>query len=436
MAQTSVKQQAINSIPRLSFGLGGAALIGGIAIGAAQLARPEGFGTSPVVAADVLHLQARVNLFGGCLVLALASLWVVTAPGAARKDGLKGLFVAAVLTSSVSAGLAVLLNWAIVTGRVADHLALLPAVLDLVAAGLYAVIAAGLLSSAESSLAVESVVRGGAAWLLLYAGVQLAWTATRVFLDNERLLWFLDAPAMETALLGFLVPTGFGLIAKGLPDVAHTRGMLRSVPRVFGAIHLCLALWLSLRIWCLRYPGSYQQLLLALTGLSILICILKIVIDSELLRSLKGAAPPSSPTRVVTGVLPIALIFLVMAAVFCAVAAIYIAGTNAAPPRPLFGGLTLSLTLGFFAILASGLLASAHTALGGPPDGYRLVMAACWFVGAGTALSILLRAMATVVERPLNVLTLGTDGVAALGLAMLAVWACDSLLRWRRAEPA
>ena len=429
-------EQDLGNVCRTGFCLGLVAFLGGLLIGAVQLARPEGFGTFPSIAADALHLQARVQLFGGCLVLALANLWGITRPRGAGNDGLRRLLVATILISSVSAGLAVLLNWAIVTGHVADHLGLLPAVLDLLAALLYALTAASLLSSAESSLAVDALVHGGAVWLVLYAAAQLTWTAGRVFLDNDRLLWFVDAPAMEAGLLGFLAPTGFGLLLKGLPDVAHNRGMLRTVPQVFQAAHLCLALWLWLRIWCLRYPGSYQRLVFALTGLGILVCILKIVTDSGLLKSLRRAPPVSRGKGAVVGVLPASLAFLVVSAMLFASAAIYAAGASSAPPRPLFGGLTLALTLGFFAILAFGLLTAAHAAPAEPPAGYRLVMAACWFLAGGTALSILLRAMATVVERSLNAYTVGADGIAVVGLVMLALWACGSVMKGYEDVPA
>jgi len=287
------------------------------------------------------------------------------------------------LTGLASAALAVCLNWAIVVGHVADHMALIPAILDLVAAGLYAATIVQVVSRAEGPLAMAMLLHSGAAWLLAYAGSQFTYTAGRVFLDNDKLLWFFDTPTMEMALLGFLVPTGLGLALGQAALAARSRALLRSLPVTLQATNLCILLWVVLRIWCDRYPGGYQQLVLALVGLGLFTCVMKIVSDSA---PLSGWWRAGGKGTVTSGDCPqsLALVFLGIAAALLAVGAIIAAGLGSAPPRELFAAVVLALTVGFFATLTSGLLGMSYVGQAsslpaGPPSPrlWRVDLEAC-----------------------------------------------------------
>ena len=431
------EHQAVDNRSRLGFGLGVAALIGGLAIGATPLARRSGLGISPAIAADALHLQARVELIGGCLLLALALLWAMGRPRSA--DRLRSLVTATMLTGLASAALAVCLNWAIVVGRVADHMALIPAILDLVAAGLYAVTIVQVVSRAEGPLAMAMLLHSGAAWLLAYAGSQFTYTAGRVFLDNDKLLWFFDTPTMEMALLGFLVPTGLGLALGQAALAARSRALLRSLPLTLQATNLCILLWVVLRIWCSRYPGGYQQLVLALVGLGLFACVMKIVSDSAPASGWWRAGGKGTVIPLGRDDCPqfLAMLFLGIAAALLAVGAIIAAGLGSAPPRELFAAVVLALTVGFFATLTSGLLGMSYVGQAsslpaGPPSprlwrlnwkpASRLLAVACWCVAAGVGLSMALWLMSTVVERSLAGLTLGAEVGLGFAVVVLLAW--------------
>jgi hypothetical protein len=238
----------------------------------------------------------------------------------------------------------------------------------------------------------------------------------RVFLDNDKLLWFFDTPTMEMALLGFLVPTGLGLALGQAPLAARSRALLRSLPATLQATNLCILLWVVLRIWCRRYPGGYQQLVLALVGLGLFTCVMKIVSDSAPLSGWwragrKGTLIPPGREECPRS---LALVFLGIAAALLAVGAIIAAGLGSAPPRELFAAVVLALTVGFFAPLTSGLLGmswaryaervglEAQPTRSGRAGSPTYAVVACWCVGAGVGLSMALWLMSTVVERSLS----------------------------------
>lgn len=410
-----------DNLSRVGFCLALLALMGGLAIGAVPVARVAGLGVSPVIAANPFHLQARIQLMGGCVVLALAILWASSDRQESRRPELQALFGAAMITCLGSAALAALLNWAIVTGRVADHMGLIPAGLDMAAAALYAVVVAGLLSSARGPMGMEMLLYSGTAWLLVYAAGQLTWTAGRVFLDTGSLLWFCDVPAMEMVLLGFLVPTGFGLALGVMPPAAHDRRLLRSLPPTLQATNLCILLWFALRAWSLRYPGSYQQLVLALVGLVLLGCVMKIVLDSRLLDPWRRLGSGAPGVDIVRPHVPLALILLVIAGTLFAVTAVVVAGLSSAPPQ-VFVALVLALTVGFFTTLTSGLLGMLYARSPMPPSSHRMLVGTGWWIPGAAALSVVLWLMSTVVERSLRPFTLAVEVAIGLGLVALFAW--------------
>jgi len=418
-----IAEKDLDSACHVGFGLGLVALLGGLLIGVVHLARPEGFGTAPAVAAEALHLRTRVQLIGGCLVLAATVLSATLRSRRARHGQLALLLVAVLWTSLGSAALAVLLNWAIVTRHAADYLGLLPALLELVAVALYAGLATMVLAGADGPLAVAMLVQNGMAWLLLYAVAQLIWTAGRVFLDNDRLLWFVDTPAMEAGLLGFLVPTGLGLLLGGLPDLSHGRAMLRTVPQAVQTMSICLALWLVLRVWCIRYPGSYQQLVLALVGLGILLCVLKMAEGSGLTDPWRRGGAPQVGRQLAVQALPFSLLFLIAAALLVAVVGVYTAGANRPPPQGLFAALGLSLTWGFFVTLAGPLMVTRIQGRAALSTQTRRRIVVAWScLAVGSALAAGLWAMTAVVERSLNLLVVGAEGLTAVGVLGLVAW--------------
>lgn len=279
-------------------------------------------------------------------------------------------------------------------------------------------------------MAMGVLLHSGAAWLLAYAGSQFTYTAGRVFLDNDRLVWFFDAPTMEMALLGFLVPTGLGLALGQAPLAVRARTLLRSLPSTLQATNLCILLWVVLRIWCGRYPGGYQQLVLALVGLGLLACVMKIVSDSAPLNPWWRAGPAPRSDGLGLPHLPVALGFLGIAAALLAGGAVVAAGLSSAPPRELFAAVVLALTVGFFVILTSGLLGMSYARYAArsvglearPTRSARLLVVACWCVAAGVGLSMTLWLMSTVVERSLAGLTLGAEVGLGLGLVVLLGW--------------
>ena len=121
--------------------------------------------------------------------------------------------------------------------------------------------------------------------------------------------------------------------------------------------------------------------------------------------------------------LPFSLLFLIAAALLVAVVGVYTAGANRPPPQGLFAALGLSLTWGFFVTLAGPLMVTRIQGRAALSTQTRRRIVVAWScLAVGSALAAGLWAMTAVVERSLNLLVVGAEGLTAVGVLGLVAW--------------
>lgn len=423
---------ACDNLPRLGVCLGLMGLLSGLVIVGMTLGRPVGFGTAPVLGSESVDVQARVQLFGGCVPLLAGLLWGLAAPHSQVVVRLRPLVRAVIGLGFLSALLVWVVNWAAVMGHGADHFALVPALLDAVVALLYLVLLIAMPLGVNVPVASHLMMRGGAVWLLGYTIIRLASTSGRVFLDADRFMWFFDIPVVEMALLGCIIPSAIALVVGAMASIGDPRAIMRSLPTQMQIWNVAVFLWLLLRVWCLRYPGSYQKLLLALVGIVLLVVIGTVASDSSIFQRL--IIPTRRPVHRPAG-LPLAgvtLVFALLACLLLVATAMMAAGLNNIPPLQLFAALLMAALVGITVPMSASVMLSIgsdYPEEATPAVGYLtavVVIAALGALGASV-----LWPLTILVERSLTEAILAGTALAAAGTALALPWAALAWFPWR-----
>ncbi len=403
---------------RIGLLIGFSAIIVGLALGITAHVRSTGLAVAPTIAGEAVYLQAQVHIFAGCVALIVALLWI-----AVRSDGppvrrLEPIVRATLAVCAASVLLRVLANWAIVTGRLPDHIALIPALADLAAAVLCALVIYSLAGRTNIGLTGRLLLHSSCWWLAAAVTGQLVWVSARVFLDNEGMLWFLERPTLEVALLGFVMLGGLGMLLSTLPVVSLNRDLIQTLLRNHQAVNALIFAWGGLQVWSLRYPGSYQGLVLAIIGIGIVICVAIIAASTGLLerwQALAGSAITEDGPRSDVVLASLAIAFMVMGATLFAMTAFLSAALRSAPRVELLLSAVLAVAVGMMTVVT---VAVADRARGrsGPA-----VTAGTGAVVFGVTVSALLWTLTIVVERSLDVIIAAGEVLAIVGIIVLAL---------------
>ena len=389
----------------------------GLALGITGHVRAGGLALAPAIARDPLHLMAQVQVFAGCPALMVTLLWAALANGSPSIQRIRAYLSSAIVLCALSPPVRIAVNWAIVTGRIPDHFALLPALADCAIAVLFVLVVFPLSGKTAVGLSGRLMLRSSCWWLIGAAGAQLVCAGARVFLDHPAMLWFLERPYIEAALLGFVLLSGLGLMLATLPMVALNRNLIQSLLRSHQTLNALVFGWAVLQAWSLRYPGSYQSLALALIGFGIIACVAVIAANSGLVarwQSLPTDYGDQAGRRTEVALISTAIGFMLLAGALFAITAFVSAATRTAPAGAL-AAVVLSLAVGMVSVV------TVAVARGVCDWSARLAMAGVFAVVFGVATASLLWMLSIVVERPLDPMIGAAEALAGLGLLVLGV---------------
>ncbi|MGD9498653.1 MAG: hypothetical protein AB7Y46_20330 [Armatimonadota bacterium] len=272
----------IAAVRRAGLIVGLGALATGLALSLAAHLRPSGLGVAPALAHSPVHLQAQIQVFAGCVALIVTLLWSALSRSGILVGRTAPLVVGTIALSALAVLTRLLLNWAMVTGHLADHWSLIPAVGDLALAALFLSAVFPLSGATDVGLSGRLLLRSSSWWLLASAVGQFTAILARV-LGTGSGLNHLERPSLEVALLGFVMLGGLGVMLATLPLVSLNRNLIQTLLRTHQAANGLIAAWGLLQGWSIRYPGGYHSLLLALVGTGILASVIVIAANSGLL---------------------------------------------------------------------------------------------------------------------------------------------------------
>ncbi len=417
MAEGSFTQGDEAVLRRAGLLVGFTVIAVGLALGITGHVRAGGLAVAPALARDPVALMAQVQVFAGCTALMSTLMWAALANSGPAFRRLRPLVSTIIVLCVLSPVIRILANWAIVTERIPDHFALLPALADTAIAVLFTAIIFPLSGKTEVGLSGRLMLRSSCWWLIGAAGSQLACVAARVFLDLPAALWFFERPYIEAALLGFVLLSGLGLMLATLPMVALNRNLIQSLLRSHQTLNMLVFAWAMLQAWSLRYPGSYQSLALALTGFGIIACVAMIAANSGLMagwQSLPIDHGEETVRRSEVALTSTAIGFMLLAGTLFAITAFVGAATRTTPVAALAAAV-LSLSVGMVSVVT---VAVARRRCGRLP---RAVMAAVFAIVFGVAAAVLLWLLSLVVERSLDAMIGTVEAAAGLGLLVLGV---------------
>ncbi len=409
-----------DNLPNIGFGLGFGALALGVAVAATATGRSIGFGVAPVFGAEAVHIQAGVQLIAGCVPIILALVWTMASPVSEAATRLRPLLTAIIALCFTVGVLTIVLNWAIEMGHLADHAALLPALLSVAVAVLYVVFLSALPTVSNVAVASQIVLRGSALWLVGYSLLRLTVVSGRVLLDEPRFVWFFDTAIVEMAILGFVLASVLGLVVGAFASVGDPRTMMRSLPVQLQAWHATVFLWTALRVWCVRYPGGVQKLVLALVGIIMLVLLATIIAETVVLQRLLIPTMHASRRRDGLSLAGIGLASMGFAALLLVWTAMMAAGLNGIPPTQLLSALLSAVNVAMITTVALGVFLAVSSDCERVIQMRELLTAAAFTAAAGGLGAALLWPMTIVVERSLRgpILALLWLGLGGLLLAM------------------
>ncbi len=417
MAEELRTQGGEDRLRRAGLLVGFAATAVGLALGMTGHLRAGGLGVAPALARDPLALMAQVQVFAGAPALMVTLLWAALANGSPAIQRMRPYLSSAVVLCALSPAVRIAANWAIVTGRIPDHFALMPVLADAGIAVFFALVVFPLSGKAEVGLSGRLMLRSSCWWLIGAAGAQLVCVGARVFLDHPAMLWFLERPYIEAALLGFVLLSGLGVMLATLPMVALNRNLIQSLLRSHQTLNALVFAWAVLQAWSLRYPGSYQSLALALIGFGIIACVAVVAANSGLVagwQSLPTDYGDQEERRTEVALISTAIGFMLLAGALFALTAFVSAATRMAPAA-IMVAVVLSLAVGMVSVVT---VAVARRLCAWPQ---RVVMAAVFAIVFGVVSAVLLWLLSLVVERPLDPMIGAGEALAGLGLAALGV---------------
>lgn len=401
-----------DGVARLGVVIGSGILIAGLGIEIVNQARPEGFGVIPTLARTPLHLQASVQIFCGAVALILGILWHLADTERAWFHRLRPLVVGTLVLCAVSAALTLATNWLIMTGRAEHYYALLPPLSMLVTAVLYLLTVRPLSGSTEVNLGARLVLRSSYVWLLATAALQFTWVAARVF-ERPQLLWFLERPTLEMALLGFVMLGSLGLLLTGLPTVSYSRDLIRTMVKTHQLANGLVFGWGAMQAWVIRFPGSYQGLVLSLAGLGLLFCFLRVADTSRLLSRSPAGGGGGSRWRWDDLLASVSIALMVVATTLLATTAIVATGGGQAPLPALFAAVLICAGTGVVALSGASVIVAIRGRIG------FLMGSGTVLLSVGTFAATVLWSMVSLVERPIGAYLVGTGSLMAAGLFLM-----------------
>lgn len=403
------------AVRRGGFVVGFSAIAVGLILGLTGHVRESGLAVQPALARNPLHLMAQIQVFAGCAALLVTTLWATLRNGHSGRARLRPLIVALIGLCGLSVLLRVIGNWAIVTGRVTDHAAVLPALIDVVVGVLFVLAAYPLSARTDVGLSSRLMIRSSSWWLGGSAGFELLCTGGRSVANHPSFMWFFERAYIEAALLGFVMMGGMGVMLATLPAMSLNRDLNQVLLRSHQPLNALIIGWGLLQAWSLRYPGSYQSLVLVVVGVGIAGLMFLIAFKSGVMsRWQKALALPAEDNRraevvLVTG----AILYMLLAGVLFVVTAFVEVATRTAPEEALAGAV-LALAVGMVvAVVVAGARRDCKRAS-------SLIMAAVGAVVMGVIIASLLWTLNLVVDRSLDGTIGCAEGLAVLGVLALA----------------
>lgn len=400
--------------------VGAGGLLVGVMLGLGAEWRSAGLGVAPALASDSQHLRALVMLLYGCTALVSSILWSRLSSDAPAVARLRGHMRLLVIFCGIGPLLTVLLNYTIFTGITPDHLGLLEPLLALAVAALYAMVVHRLSGITGVGMGARLMLRSSYIWLTVTAALHLVWTATRVFGDNPRILWFVERPTIEVAMIGFGIPAALGVLLVSLHAIYHSRNMTQTLMGTYQLTNGLVVLWGASLMWVVRFPGGYQGLASAVVGIALMILLASIAGSSGFLerRSLpwvNGSTPVDGPWAVAMA--SMTMLLIVVTGVLIGVSGIVLAGLGQQPPVGTFAAELMAVALGLVPLASA---AAVATGMPGKPT--RLAVGAS-MVAVGAVGATMLWSLSGVVERSVGIPTGLAELLIAGGLVLIAAGA-------------
>ncbi len=400
--------------------LGALGIAAAVGVGAVAHFREAGFGVAPVLASKLLHFRASILLFGGCLAPLVSVLWAKLSSDAEAIARMQQYLVATLVLCLAIPPVLLAINYAMVMGVLSDHFALLPALMMLAAAILYAVIMHPLSGITGVGLSSRVLMRTSALWLTVTAALQLLWMSARIFGDVPDMLWYIERPAIEIALLGFAIPAALTALVACSSNMYHSRDMTRVVLRTHYPLNGLVVMWTLVGMWTLRFPGGYQNLAAPVIGIGLFVVLLVIAMGSGLLvwRSVWGVRSEQSsegPWALRIG--SMVMMLLIAEGLLVAVDGTARAALSSQPLPPLLTAQTVITGLGIVPLAVAASLAALR------PSMDLIFGTGVALIAAGAAAALLMRPVEGIVERSIAGLATGAEILIVLGAVLIALTA-------------
>jgi len=214
-----------------------------------------------------------------------------------------------------------------------------------------------------------------------------------------------------------------------MSSMGDPRAIMRSLPTQLQMWHASVFLWVALRVWCLRYPGSYQKLVLALVGIGILVVIGTMIADTSIFQRVLIPTRWGGERREGINLAAVSMTFMVLACLVLVATAMMAASMNTIPPPELFAALLVATFIGVLVTAVGSVLLSLsaeYPARLVPARGFLTQTVLTAALGALAA--SVLWPLTVVVERSLTPTILGSVAVATIGTGLVLTWI---LAAWR-----
>ncbi len=397
--------------------VGAGGLIVAIALGMAANWREGGLGVAAPLASNSLHLRALCVLFFASVALVASCLWSRVAGDVVSLAPLRVRLKQMLILCAAGPVLLVATNYAIIRGFLPDYVALLPVLAALAVAVLYAGIAYPLSGTTGVGLGTRQILRSSCIWLLVAAGLHLAWTTARIVGDRPDLLLIMERPALEVGMIGFCITASFAVLLTNLSFIYHSRQMTQTLVRTHQFLNGLTALWGITLMWAMRFPGGYQGLVSAVIGVGLMILLAINAGSSGLLtwRRQIGGKDRSNDGVWAGRIAAFSMLLVVISGVLIGITGVTLAGLGQRPPHELVGALVAAAGLGLVPLSVTAGVAPLMRRRERP------LVAGAAFVGAGVMLSALLWSVEALSSRPVAVYAVAAEVLVAVGLSLIVL---------------
>lgn len=404
--------------------VGAGGLTVAIALGMAANWREEGLGVAAPLASNSLHLRTLCVLFFASVAPVASVLWRRLASDVPSMAPLRVRLEQLLILCAAGPVLLVAINYAIVRGFAPDYVALLPALTALAVAVLYAGIAYPMSGTTGVGLGTRQILRSSCIWLLIAAGLHLAWTTARIVGDRPDLLLIMERPALEVGLIGFCITASFAVLLTNLSFIYHSRQMTQTLVRTHQFLNGLTALWGLTLMWAMRFPGGHQGLVSAVIGVGLMILLAINARSSGLLRwrGQRGGKGRSEDGVLAGKIAAFSMMLVVIAGVLIGLTGVTLAGLGAQPPHELLGALVAVVGLGLAPLSVAASVAPLMRRRETP------LVAGAAFVGGGVILSALLWSVEALSSRSVAVHAVAAEVLVAVGLVLIVLRI--RMMRW------